>query len=91
MLTIVGISIGVAAIIGLGVLADGLEAGYSSMMSGSKADLVISQPNSFDISMSSVDESVGEDLAVMSEVASISGMLQGWSQTEGEPFFFLFG
>lgn len=91
MLTIVGISIGVAAIIGLGVLADGLEAGYSSMMSGSKADLVISQPNSFDISMSSVDESVGEDLAGMSEVASISGMLQGWSQTEGEPFFFVFG
>ena len=91
LLTIVGISIGVAAIIGLGVLAEGLEAGYSSMMSGSKADLVISQPNSFDVSMSSVDETVGEDLAVMPEVAAISGMLQGWSQTEGEPFFFVFG
>ncbi|MCJ7662130.1 MAG: ABC transporter permease [Anaerolineales bacterium] len=91
LLTVIGISIGVAAIIGLGVMADGLEAGYSSMMSGSKADLVISQPNSFDVSMSSVDESVGEDLAAMPEVAAISGMLQGWSQTEGEPFFFVFG
>ena len=91
LLTIIGISVGVAAIIGLGVLADGLEAGYSSMMSGSKADLVISQPNSFDVSMSSVDESVGEDLAVMPEVAAISGMLQGWSQTENEPLFFVFG
>lgn len=91
LLTIIGISVGVAAIVGLGVLADGLEAGYSSMMSGSKADLVISQPNSFDVSMSSVDESVGEDLAVMPEVAAISGMLQGWSQTESEPLFFVFG
>ena len=90
-LTIIGISIGVAAIIGLGVLAEGLEAGYSSMMSGSNADLVLSQPNSFDISMSSIDESIGEELAVMPEVAEISGMLQGWSQTDSEPFFFVFG
>jgi ABC-type antimicrobial peptide transport system permease subunit len=27
----------------------------------------------------------------MPEVAAISGMLQGWSQTESEPFFFVFG
>mgnify|MGYP001817706728 CR=1 FL=1 len=91
LLTIIGISVGVAAIIALVVLAEGLEAGYSSMMSGSKADLVLSQPNSFDISMSSVDENIGDDLAVMPEVAAISGMLQGWSQTESEPFFFVFG
>jgi ABC-type antimicrobial peptide transport system permease subunit len=91
LLTIIGISVGVAAIIGLGVLADGVEAGYSSMMAGSNADLVLSQPNSFDVSMSSVDEKIGEELGVMPEVAAISGMLQGWSQTESEPFFFVFG
>jgi ABC-type antimicrobial peptide transport system permease subunit len=34
---------------------------------------------------------VGEELAAMPEVAEASGMLQGWSQTEGEPFFFVFG
>ena len=34
-LTVLGISIGVAAIIGLGALANGLQAGYSSMLSGS--------------------------------------------------------
>jgi ABC-type antimicrobial peptide transport system permease subunit len=91
LLTIISISIGVAAIIGLGVLAEGLESGYSSMLTGSKADLVISQPNSFDVSMSSIDESIGDQLAVMPEVEAISGMLQGWTQTEGEPFFFVFG
>ncbi|MGW8251142.1 MAG: ABC transporter permease, partial [Anaerolineales bacterium] len=91
LLTVIGISIGVAAIIALGAMADGLEAGYNAMLTGSKADLVLSQPNSFDISYSSVDESVGKELANMPEVAAISGMLQGWSQTEGEPFFFIFG
>lgn len=91
LLTIVGISIGVAAIIGLGAMADSLETGYGAMLLGSKADLVLSQPDSFDISYSSVDESIGEELANMPEVSAISGMLQGWSQTEGEPFFFVFG
>jgi ABC-type antimicrobial peptide transport system permease subunit len=90
-LTIIGIGIGVAAIIGLGAMADGLQTGYGAMLSGSKADLVLSQPNSFDISYSSVDESIGAELAAMPEASAISGMLQGWSQTEGEPFFFVFG
>ena len=40
-LTIFGISIGVAAIVGLGALADGLKAGYDSILSGSKADLIL--------------------------------------------------
>ncbi|MCK4976695.1 MAG: ABC transporter permease [Anaerolineales bacterium] len=91
LLTVVAISIGVAAIVAMGAMADGLKAGYGSMLSGSKADLVISQPDAYDISFSVVDEQIGEEIAVMPEVAAISGMLQGWSQTEGEPFFFIFG
>jgi ABC-type antimicrobial peptide transport system permease subunit len=91
LLTIVGISVGVAAIVGLGAMADGLGAGYSSMLSGSKADLVISQPDAYDISLSVLDERIGLELADMPEVSAVSGMLQGWSQTEDEPFLFVFG
>ena len=91
LLTVTGIAIGVAAIIALGAMAEGLQSGYGSMLAGSKADLVISQPNSFDISYSSVDEGIQAELEAMPEVEAISGMLQGWSQTEGEPFFFVFG
>ena len=39
LLTVIGISIGVAAIVGLGALANGLQAGYNSIISGSQADL----------------------------------------------------
>ncbi len=91
ILTVLGISIGVAAIISLGAMAVGVEAGYTNMLTGSRADLVLSQPDSFDVTLSSVDERVGIDLASMPEVAAISGMLSGIIQTEGSPYFFVFG
>lgn len=91
LLTVIGIAIGVAAIIALGALAEGLKEGYSSILTGNKADLVLSQPNSFDIAYSSIDESIGVQLAQAPEVADISGMLQGFSQVENEPIFFIFG
>ena len=81
LLTVLGISIGVAAIIALGAMANGLEAGYSSLLTGSRSDLVLSQPNSFDLSYSAVEESVAGPLAAMPEVARISGMLQGFVTT----------
>jgi putative ABC transport system permease protein len=90
-LTILGISIGVAAIIGLGALANGLAEGYDSFLTGSKADLILSQPDSMDVSMSTVDESIANDLESMSEVLHTSGMLQGLVQAEEIPLFFIFG
>jgi ABC-type antimicrobial peptide transport system permease subunit len=91
ILTVLGISIGIAAIIGLGALANGFEAGYNSMLSGSDADLVVSQPDALDISMSAIDENIGPELAAMSEIESISSMLEGFVQTDGTPFLFVFG
>src|SRR5512133_1668041 len=87
LLTILGIGVGVTVIIVLGALADGFQAGYGAMMQGSKADLVLSQPDTMDVSYSAVKEEVGGELAVMPEVEAGSGMLQGLVQTESEPFF----
>jgi ABC-type lipoprotein release transport system permease subunit len=91
LLTVLGISIGVAAIIGLGAMAEGIEAGYESVLTGSKADLILSQPDAFDVTMSAVDEEIGQELRHMPEVADLSGMLQGFIQAEDLPFFFVFG
>ena len=43
ILTIISIAIGVAAIVGLSALADGLQAGYDSILSGSNADLILTK------------------------------------------------
>jgi ABC-type antimicrobial peptide transport system permease subunit len=91
LLTVLGISIGVAAIIGLGALADGFQKGYQSLLTGSKADLVLSQPDAFDITYSSVDEGLGDELLAMPEVREVSGMLEGFVQAEDIPLFFVFG
>ena len=91
LLTVLGVCVGVIAIIALGALADGFQAGYSSMMSGSKADLVLSQPDTLDISYSAVEESVGTGLEAMPEVDEVSGMLQGLTQAESEALFIIFG
>jgi ABC-type antimicrobial peptide transport system permease subunit len=91
LLTALGIGVGVAAIIGLGALAQGLDAGYASMMSRSQADLVLSQPDIIDVTYSAVDEDIGPKLLAMPEVKAISGMLESFSQAESSPFFFIFG
>ena len=90
-LTVLSIAIGVAAIVAMGALANGLQAGYDSFLAGGQADMVLSQPDAMDVSMSAVDESVGIELAAMSEVSAVSGMLQGLVQTDGVPYFFAFG
>jgi ABC-type antimicrobial peptide transport system permease subunit len=91
LLTVIGIAIGVAAIIGLGALADGLQSGYGSMLKGTKADLILSQPDAFDISYSTVDEAIGQELLNAPEVSDVSGMIQGFIQAEDNPYFFAFG
>jgi ABC-type antimicrobial peptide transport system permease subunit len=91
ILTVLAISMGVAAIVALGALADGVQAGYDSFITGSKADLVISQSESMDVSISSLDEAIGAELAQMAEVADVSAMMQSFVQTETVPYFFVFG
>lgn len=91
LLTVLGISIGVAAIIGLGALSDQFKAGYESMLSGTKSDLILSQPNTMDISFSAVDESIGGEILAMPEVSDVSGMVEGFVAAEEIPLLFLFG
>ncbi|HIC93569.1 MAG TPA: hypothetical protein EYP09_04885 [Anaerolineae bacterium] len=43
ILTLVGIAIGVAAIVALGAVARGMRAGFAAMTRGSQADLVLTR------------------------------------------------
>jgi ABC-type lipoprotein release transport system permease subunit len=91
LLAVLGTAIGIAAVVALGALADGLAEGYGAMMAGSRADLVLSQPDTFDISYSTVDENIGPEISAAPGVEAVSAMLQGFVQGEGIPFFFVFG
>ncbi|NIV38074.1 MAG: hypothetical protein GWN58_54275, partial [Anaerolineae bacterium] len=87
-LTVLGISVGVAAIIALGALANGLEGGYGAVLKGSQADLVLSQPDAMDIMYSSLDESYEGELAVIPGIEKTSSMIQGFLTAEDAPYFF---
>jgi len=91
MLAVLGISIGVATIIGLGALTDGLQAGYRAVLTGSKADFVLKDANAFDLIVSSIDEDIGLKLLAMPGVSAVSGLIQGLVQAESLLYFFVFG
>ena len=90
-LTLAGIAIGVAAIITLGAMAEGMREGYNSMARGSQADLVLSQADAMDVTLSGIDEEVGQILQSWPEVIDVDGMLMGNVQTEGSAYFYIFG
>jgi ABC-type lipoprotein release transport system permease subunit len=91
LLTMVGIVIGVAAIVALGTLAEGLAAGYGALSGGSGADLLVAQADAVDIVFSTVDEGVGTTLANLAGVEEVSGMVYAFAATEGMPYFIVFG
>ena len=90
-LTLIGIAIGVAAIIALGAMAAGLRAGYSAMAEGSEADLALTQASAMDVTLGSIEEHVGEQLLAWPEVTEIDGILMGNVQAEESPYFYIFG
>ena len=90
-LTMAGVAIGVAAIVALGALAEGLVAGYGAISGGSGADLLVAQADSVDIAFSAVDEEVGLALANLPGVEEVTGMVYTFAATEGMPYFIAFG
>jgi len=91
ILTLLGIAIGVAAIVALGAVAKGLKAGFSAMTQGSQADLVLSQAGAMSAIMSSVDEAVADELRTWPEVADVDGVLFSNALIEDSSYLFLFG
>ncbi|MBL7202500.1 MAG: ABC transporter permease, partial [Anaerolineae bacterium] len=91
ILTLVGISVGVTAIIVLGAMAQGLKTGFAAMGQGSQADLVLSQGESMSALVSSVDEAVGDQLRALPEVADVDGMLYSNAMIDGRDYLLVFG
>jgi ABC-type lipoprotein release transport system permease subunit len=91
ILTLAGIAIGVAAIVALGAVARGLSAGFSAMTQGSQADLVLTQANAMSALMSSLEETVADELHTWPEVADMDGVLLTNALIEDMSYLFLFG
>ena len=91
MLTLVGIAIGVTAIIALGAVAQGLKAGFAALTRGSQADLVLSQGESLSALVSSVDETVADQVRALPGVADVDGMLYTNALIDERNYLLVFG
>jgi len=89
-LTILGIAIGVAAVVGLGAMAEGMMKNYGSVV-GLSRDLLVSQANAIDVAFSSLDAELEGRLLVVPGVEEVDPGVYGWIVTEEMPYFLVFG
>ncbi len=91
LLTLFGISIGIATILALGAVAGGLEKWFSSVLSTDRADFTIAQAQASDLAFSTIDEAALEPIREMPEVERLDGVLLAVTPQGANPFFFVLG
>lgn len=94
ILTLVGIAIGVATIVALKAMGDGLNQGFANIFTDSDAHLVLTQKEGAgsvgSITFGRIDESVGQDLLAVPGL-DVAGMVFGFATVPEAPYFPLFG
>jgi ABC-type antimicrobial peptide transport system permease subunit len=91
-LTVLGIGVGVAAIVALNGISEGMIQQLNQVAGGSSlGDLTLMQRGVPDMSLSAIDERVGRAIGAMPEVETTSGMVLGFSSQPGMTFFIILG
>jgi ABC-type antimicrobial peptide transport system permease subunit len=91
LLTMLGVGIGVAAVVALGAMAEGFINAYTTILTSSGADIIVTQSDAADIILSAVDETVAPQLAVIPGVKQVSGVVVSMITTPEVPYFVVFG
>jgi len=92
-LTVLGIGIGLSAVMALGGLADGLAGEFSSALLAGDMDLVARQAGISDIGFSTLSERVGREIAAIPGVEGVTGLIISAvaMEKEGIPFLMIMG
>jgi len=91
LLTILGIAIGVGAVVSLSAFGAGFATGFERMMSGSNADLSVVQKDAMISFLSILEEEVGDNLRAIEGVEAASGSIMSILQMPESPYFTVFG
>lgn len=90
LLTLLGIAMGVAAVVGLNTMAAGIGKNYTTAV-GMSNDLLVSQANAIDVAFSNLDEDLGLRIQAVAGVSVVEPGVYGWITTPDLPFFLIFG
>ncbi len=90
-LTLLGIAIGVAAVVALGAMAQGMSKNYATVVGGGENELLITQANAIDPAFSNLDLELASRLQGIPGVERVEPGVYAWVVTEDMPFFLVFG
>ena len=90
LLTILGIAVGVAAVVALGTMAKGFGANYANAI-GLNNDVLVTQANSYDVVFSSLDESMVERIRTIPDVTNVDPGVFNWIAVGNTPYFLVYG
>ncbi len=90
-LTTLGVGVGIAAIVALGGITQGMIEILTGMMTGSQAELMAIEADVSDMGYSSIDQRVGARIAALPDVEAVSGVVITVASTEEMPLLIIFG
>ena len=91
LLTMLGVAVGVAAVIVLSAFGAGMASGFGRISSSASADLTVAEKEALLIMMGTIDEEVGDQIAQMSGVKEVAGTIVGVIQMPDSPYFLVMG
>ena len=90
-LTILGIAMGVAAVVSLSAFGEGMSNGMEKVFTSSDADLMVAQKDAMMILFSKVDETISADLQRIPGVVEVTGTVTNIVQMADVPYFIVNG
>lgn len=90
-LTVLGIAIGVAAVVALSAFAEGIATGLGGTLTASEADIMVAQKDAVVVLMSAVDDEVEAELRQVEGVAEVAGTIIAMIQMPETPYFVIKG
>lgn len=91
LLTVLGIAVGVAAVVALSAFGEGMASGFEKAFRSSSADLTVSKRDAIIAYLSDVDESIGDVIRGIGGVDEVAGTVIGMLQMPGAPYFIVKG
>ncbi len=91
LLTVLGIAVGVAAVVSFSAFAEGFATGFDRAFSSANADLTVVQKDALATIFSGLDESLAAELRQMPGVSHVSGTVTGVVQMPEAPYFIVSG
>jgi putative ABC transport system permease protein len=90
-LAIVGIAIGIATIVALGIITDGLKSSTEETLKAGGSDFIVVESNVSDMILSKIDENYVTKITQVDGVNQAAGVLMAVQPVNDNPYFVLIG